>query len=227
MLYLNFKNRLTNEVNVCVEYTSDMMNGRHVFVGWRRTYNFIYANLLGYWIARWDECFSGHAPHVYNFRYCYYMYIHKNQDEGLIKCWFARGSQTPWRIDNTMVKKIPKGSQTSWRIDNTMAKKISKGSQTSWRIDNTMVKKIPKGSQTSCVWLPFDIFLAIVLSIFHDVWLPFGIFLAIVLSILHDVWLPLCIFLTIVLSILHDVWLPFDIFLVKDRQYNGQEDTKG
>jgi hypothetical protein len=75
---------------------------------------------------------------------------------------------------------------------------------------------------------PFDIFLAIVLSILHDVWLPlryllghyivypsrrlftpsisswplhclsfttsgypFGIFLAIIVSILHDVWLPL------------------------------------
>jgi hypothetical protein len=134
---------------------------------------------------------------------------------------------------------------------------------------------------------PFGIFLAIILSILHDVWLPlryllghcivypsrrlvtpsvsswtlycpsfttsrypFGIFLAIVLSILHDVWLPLryllghytvypsrrlvtpsvsswplyClsfrtsgypfgIFLAIVLSTLHDVWLPLRYLL--------------
>jgi membrane protein implicated in regulation of membrane protease activity len=73
-----------------------------------------------------------------------------------------------------------------------------------------MVKKISEGSQTACIWLPFGIFLAIVLSILHDVWLPFAIFLAIVLSILHGVWLPFGIFLTIVL-----------------RQYNGQEDIRG
>ena len=134
---------------------------------------------------------------------------------------------------------------------------------------------------------PFGIFLAIALSILHDVWLPlryllghcivypsrrlvtpsvsswplhclsfttsgypFGIFLAIILSILHDVWLPLryllghCIvypsrrlvtpsvsswplhclsfttsgypfgiFLAIILSILHDVWLPLRYLL--------------
>ena len=138
---------------------------------------------------------------------------------------------------------------------------------------------------TSCY--PFGIFLAIILSILHDVWLPlryllghcivypsrrlvtpsvsswplyclsfmtsiypFGIFLAIALSILHDVWLPLrylldhysvypsrclvtpsvsswplyClsfmtsgypfdIFLAIILSILHDVWLPLRYLL--------------
>jgi hypothetical protein len=55
---------------------------------------------------------------------------------------------------------------------------------------------------------------------------PFGIFMAIILSILHDVWLLLRYLLG------HCIVYPSrrlvtPSVVVKDRQYNGQEDTEG